>query len=253
MDLIRDRYQKVHPHVKSALAKIGSPAVVPLVRHLKDGHMHVRIIAAISLGQIADKKAVPGLIGALEDPNEIVSGWAAHGLGRIGDERAVAPLVARLSNDRARTRVAGALAGIGQPAVEPLSRALENEDRRVRRGAVQALGGIEGSAAYRGLISALADTDHLTQSEACRALEKRERSAVPQLIQGLKSKNRKIRDVAAVVLANIGDKRAVGPLIEAWKEDPGFAERVTGILRRLTGKTLGPKVEAWENWHRENR
>jgi len=105
------------------------------------------------------KRDVKGLIKALKDWRVVDE--AAYVLGEIGDKR----------------------------AVEPLIKALEDEDRNVRWGAAEALGYIGDKRAVEPLIKALEDEDWY------------------------------VRKRAAYALGDIGDKRAVEPLTEALKDD----------------------------------
>ena len=74
-----------HMSTANALAKIGSPAVEPLIQHLKDGNKNIRAGTALALGKIGDTKAITGLISNLWDPIPFVRWSAADALGAIGD------------------------------------------------------------------------------------------------------------------------------------------------------------------------
>src|SRR3954454_12443612 len=57
-----------------------------------DPSYKVRVQAALVLGKLKDKRAVPALQVALKDENESVRGVAAGSLGQIGDKSAAAAL-----------------------------------------------------------------------------------------------------------------------------------------------------------------
>jgi hypothetical protein len=59
---------------------------------MQDPSYKVRVQAALVLGKLKDKRAVPALIQALQDENESVRGVAATSLGQIGDRAALKPL-----------------------------------------------------------------------------------------------------------------------------------------------------------------
>lgn len=61
---------------------------------MQDPSYKVRVQAALVLGKLADRRAVPALIQALRDENESVRGVAATSLGRIGDRAAANALLA---------------------------------------------------------------------------------------------------------------------------------------------------------------
>src|SRR5437764_10165295 len=53
---------------------------------MSDPSYKVRVQAALILGKLGDKRAVPALIQALKDENESVRGVAATSLGRLADK-----------------------------------------------------------------------------------------------------------------------------------------------------------------------
>jgi thiol-disulfide isomerase/thioredoxin len=101
-------------------------AVPLLARYLKESALEeARWRAADSLWLIGDRRAVPDLLAALEDPSLKVAGFAASALGDLGDASAVEPLLAlfqRLPDNReeAKARVADALGKLGDPRALPL-------------------------------------------------------------------------------------------------------------------------------------
>ena len=106
---------RVRLDAAETLAKIGKPAVKPLIEALKDGaeDVAVRMKAAEVLGEIGDERAVEPLIQALKDKDEFVRQCAAEALGEIGDERAVETLNQALKDEWVREEAAKALKKIG--------------------------------------------------------------------------------------------------------------------------------------------
>src|SRR6478752_1863176 len=66
---------------------------------MQDPSYKVRVQAALVLGKLNDKRAVPALMQALHDENETVRGVAATSLGRIGDKSSANALQASASSD----------------------------------------------------------------------------------------------------------------------------------------------------------
>jgi hypothetical protein len=66
---------------------------------MQDGSYKVRVQAALVLGKLGDKRAVPALMQALHDENETVRGVAATSLGRIGDKAAANALMVASTSD----------------------------------------------------------------------------------------------------------------------------------------------------------
>jgi hypothetical protein len=65
---------------------------------MTDDSYKVRVQAALVLGKLRDKRAVPALEAALKDPNESVRGVAAGSLGQIADKSAANALL-QATND----------------------------------------------------------------------------------------------------------------------------------------------------------
>lgn len=135
-----------------ALAKVISDEIII---ELKD--MEVFLAAIHVLRQIG-KPAVEHLIKMLESGDVDMAGDAAHALGIITDNRAIEPLIRALGIKDARVaepstpvrslgskcwrvhdNAAVALQNIGEPAIEPLTKALEDKNKDVREGAEKIL------------------------------------------------------------------------------------------------------------------
>ena len=197
----------------------------------------------VCLGEIVSAKysigdEVPALIIVLkEDKDEDVRGSAAYVLGEIGDKRAVEPLIYALKKDKSKSKrvqrsAAAALGKIGDKrAVEPLIDAVNN-DEDVRRSAARALGNLDVDdkrvvELVELLIKALRDEDSDAQSAAAYVLgEIGDERAVEPLIYALKKdKSKQVRANAAAALGKIGDKRAVQPLIDALSDEKNWVRR----------------------------
>ncbi len=200
-----------------ALEKIGKPAVEPLIKALGDRDWNVRYYAAMTLGDIGDKRAVEPLIKALGDKDSWVREYAAEALGKIG-KPAVEPLIKTLGDGEkyVRENAAEALGKIGKPAVEPLIKALGDRNEDLRYYAARVLGEIGDKRAVEPLIKALGDEYSLIRGNAAEALGKiRDPRAVRPLIKALGDGDWNVRYYATLALGEIGDKRAVEPLIKA--------------------------------------
>jgi HEAT repeat protein len=247
--------------------EIGGPAVEPLIRVLNDSnYWNVSRDAAEALGKIGDSRAVKPLIRALEDGSNDVRKSAAEALGKIG-EPAVEPLIKALNdtNEHVRVNAAEALGKIGwtpgrneaaaaywtvkkrwgtcveigEPAVEPLKRALSDTDGIVRENAAKALGEIGDSRAVEPLIRALNDADWPVRDGAAEALDsvgwtpgRDEAAATYWIARGRWDKCVAIGEPAtkplvkalygnvdaAIAVSELGDPRAIEPLIRALNE-----------------------------------
>jgi hypothetical protein len=83
-----------------AAVRASADKIDDLTRTLmQDPSYKVRVQAALVLGKLGDKRAVPALIQALRDENETVRGVAATSLGRIGDRSAANALMTASTSD----------------------------------------------------------------------------------------------------------------------------------------------------------
>jgi hypothetical protein len=86
----------------AAPARAGQPPVKveELTKALlEDPNYKVRVQAALVLGRLGDKKALPSLIKALDDGNKTVRAIAAQALGQLADHDAGDPLRALLKRE----------------------------------------------------------------------------------------------------------------------------------------------------------
>jgi nitrite reductase/ring-hydroxylating ferredoxin subunit len=162
-DLIRDlshRNEDVRWAAASALARIGTAAVDPLVAALDDKDSVVRLRAAWALGQIGDGRPVEKLILALRDGDWSVRMRAAEALGKLRVQRATGALLLLLRDKNAdvRRHVIAALTKIADPAsADRLGVALKDADWRVRMGAALALSAIGDAKSLAYLKTASCD------------------------------------------------------------------------------------------------
>jgi HEAT repeat protein len=189
-----------------ALGRLGDArAVAPLVELLDDAWSNVWRAAESALAKIG-APAVEPLIRAVERSG--VREHAARVLGLIGDARAVGVLVTALDSDiYALEASTQALVRLGSPAVEPLIRALRHPASRVRWAATQALGKLGDRRAVEPLIEALGDESGQVRNGVVRALgELHDRRAADPLFRTLQQEG---LFWAADALTKLGDRRGV--------------------------------------------
>jgi HEAT repeat protein len=129
----------------AALVAIGSGALEPLLKSLKQPQWIARRNAAWALGALDDQRAVKPLIDALSDSEPDVRAQAAWALGALEDNAALAKLTETLKDNDARVRRQSAWAlGVmaDSRATSGLVVALKDPDAGVRRQAAWALGNI---------------------------------------------------------------------------------------------------------------
>ncbi|MFI5457847.1 MAG: HEAT repeat domain-containing protein [Isosphaerales bacterium] len=154
---LQDRDRNVRDSAASALGSMGTAAkgaIPALVRSMRADPARRNHKAMFALGQIG-APAVPALAELLSDRDPTIRELVANRLNPCLKERIVVAealvpaLIGALGTpDRStRAKVAATLAGIGQRAIVPLTRALRDGDPRIRGGAAGALAGMGPDAA----------------------------------------------------------------------------------------------------------
>ncbi len=202
----------------------------------------VRYNAARVLGELGDSRAVEPLINVLKnDKNGSVRLYAARALGELGDISATPHLIESLREDRnvdVRVRAARALGRLGgEEVVEPLVEALSDENSQVCITATDALIEI-GPIAVNALIESTQHKKVNVRCDATRALgELGDTKAVKPVIKMLKDEWVNVRIYAVTSLGKLGDTEAVPALIEVLKNEEenelvrAGAAAALGVLR----------------------
>ena len=204
-----------------------------------------RATAALQLSEFGAKAnpAIPFLVSMLGDdvlidPVDDYTHWwssnyeiilktspnreAAKTLAILG-EKAVDPLIKGLQDTdwKVRSKSAHVLGNIeSYSAVDPLIKALKDDSWQVRKEAVAALGDIEDARSLQPLVQLLKDQSWQVRLEAVQAVsEFQDSKTVTQVISLLKDSNWQVREEAAETLGDIDDKSAVRPLIAALKDE----------------------------------
>lgn len=197
-----------------------------------------------TLGLIADARALPVLVAALKDDLE---SWnraeAARGLGRIKDPRAIEPLLAALkdTNSYPRSTAIEALAAINPTQInDALLPLLNDPDSMPRSAAFTALAILHDRRVIEPAIRALQEDDESVRGAAARALgEMKAFEAVDALIAALQNPGVSRQSIASA-LGQIGDPRAIVPLLTLFDEDQDqFTQR--SVIEAL-GKFNAPRV-----------
>ena len=186
LDLLKDKDWFRRKDAAITLGEMGDERAIPaLITALRDSEWNVREAAQGSLAQIGSP-AVEPLIKALREYQ--VRTFVIEILGKIKDERVLDPLMAQLRNEEFKDAATKALVEVGLPAVgrlmavitlgeigipeavEPLIEATKDEDWSVRIAAIAALDSIgdeRGKPAIKALVK---DTDFAVQMRAERII-----------------------------------------------------------------------------------
>ncbi len=200
---------------------VNEAAVESLIQDLADQNISVKVNAVKALVDMGEP-AVEPLIQALKDNNPEVRENVAQVLGKIGNERAVGPLIELLADEQQEVRKSAedALANIGEPAVGPLVKIMNDPDENYlsRESAIGALGKI-GEPAVEPLIKALDNLDLELRAMVAHSLREIGGPAVDSLIQALEDDDPQVRARAAEALSRINDERIVEPLTKALNDE----------------------------------
>ena len=200
------------------LAQGQADDVDRLIEALSTGNSSARVVAASTLGDMNDTRAIEPLIRALEDREFDVEYEAAKALEKMGGP-AVEPLIRALddNNSNVRWEAADILGAIGNSSVaDPLFEATKDGDSVVRKVAAQALAKLGDLRATEPLILLLKSDSASDRADAADALgDLNDSGAVEPLIIALNDNLDFVRESAAAALGKLKDARAVEPLIRA--------------------------------------
>lgn len=235
-ELKADKDKNVRSGSALALGKIGEErAVSLLIQRLGDKKADVRGNAALALGMIGDETAVEPLIEVLEsgkaadgrlksvlNTNPEVRKSAVLALGEIGCKDATEVLINVLVDEEepqeVRKAAAESLGTIGDLGTfDTLSGVLNDADvhTSITEGVISALGKIDDRKAAETLIEQLDDKKF--GSDARDALAGMGKTAVEPLIECLSGGDDALKTEATLLLIEIGDERAVEPLIQTFR------------------------------------
>jgi HEAT repeat protein len=206
-----DPEPKVREAAAWAIEKISSPrATDALIKTMGDPEPKVREAAVWALSKIRDPRATGVMIEALDDSNPKVREAAVWSLERMAGLRSADPIMKALGDDDQKVRAAAAqvLERLGQPlgrliydslqgsetaaaelaarkdprSLDPLIRALENNDSKVRRAAAGVLGKINDPLALKGLIKMAGGWNLRNRLAATVALMQMDQGRFPALV-----------------------------------------------------------------------
>jgi HEAT repeat protein len=140
-------------------------------RGLSLGSWSARSRAALALGLVRDREAVPLLVQVLDDAHDEARAAAVDALGTIGDVAAVQALLARIGEQsrHQQARLVEALRRIG-PAVTASLVSLDAKAPGERRMIAEVLALVGGTGARLTLMEWTADDDALVRAAAWRAI-----------------------------------------------------------------------------------
>lgn len=240
-----------------ALGEIGdSQAVEPLIQALGDEEDFVWKAVATALGKIGEQKVTKRLIRALREKNPLVRQTAAWILGWYGDSQAVGPLIRVMMEtcDPQTTRAlnedkVGELFDDSQEGEHALSawnlgwagdpgdglvifRTRSSLDGDLRSRGEEALAEHVDSQNMQPPLQTPTDEDVPDDHPTKKAFKKIKESAIQFIENKWFLTDINVRPTAVVALGRIGDRRAVGPLIQLLGDDDEW-------VRKSVAQSLG--------------
>jgi HEAT repeat protein len=211
---------KVHAH--EALIKVGQPAVPALTEALNAPDPYTKSMAIDALCRIDAKSAEPMIQQKLNDPDKLVKVSAAVGLCTIGKSGFTDIIVDGLKDPNVDIRriAAKAMAEIvNDPPADKMIALMKDPDPDVRNYVTIALGKAKSESAVSLLVKEMRDDkNEQVRSSAGQALEAIGTPSVDPIISLLKSTNdMELIIRTSQILGNIGDKRAVPAMEDAYK------------------------------------
>lgn len=197
---LQDPIGEVRTSVIDALVKIDGKRFVDIfIDGLRDPHPYVRQQAAVALDIIANRKAIPALLTALDEKSQSdiggnhrgsVVGAAAHALQHYKDDQVVKGLIKLLQEDKGNEGAANAALALGRigdkRAVEPLLNMLRDSSNFLRARVAEGLGLIADKRATLPLVAVLQDEDDIVRMYTVEALGRiKDERAVEALLAAL--------------------------------------------------------------------
>lgn len=235
---LKEQKENMQAGICEVLGKIGDKrAIGPIVELLKTTKSKTVIIeASTALGKMGTP-AVQPLIGLLKNKDWQVRNGAVKALGMIKSPEAVKPLVGMMGEEKSYINkpVANALREIGDPAFNFLNNELKSKDRDARAKSAYILG---QTGDYRGLPSLLDaynnDSSVKVNQASLKAISLiNDPRSVEIFIDELKSKELELRLTIYEKLGDLRDRKATEPLLRIFKSKSLIPEERPYVLIAL--------------------
>jgi len=254
---------EVRKAAHAELVRIGGHGLQPLLEALRDEkEIGQQRVAVAVLGRLGNKGAAAPLVhmarveppkdgrrfGTLQDsPDREVRVDALVAAGRLGDPSVLADVLPLMDNHEIAMREAATFT-LGRSgdkrAVAPLLKALDDRRPSAQALACFGLAQIEDPRIGPALIKALSDARRHDAARAACAYAigaRRITSGVPALLDAIADNRGEAQRVAAWALGQIGDARALGPLIRAYFARAGRSDdELVWAIGRTGGAGLTP-------------
>ncbi len=212
-----------------------------LLSWLNSDDIDKRESACIQLREYDNDISRAALVALIEDSNKGIREVAAEGLISLGGERTALFLSDLLGNEdiSVRNLAAETLAKLGSASIDPLVEKVNDPDKDIRKFAVDILGLIGDSCSFEAVQRALDDENPNVVCSAAEALgEIGDPRAVAPLVRVLKE-NEDACLQAAEALGKIGDETAFDALVQGLDTDDAMV--IFSIIDAM-GNMKNPKA-----------
>lgn len=211
--------------VVEALVRYGERVTKLLVEQLRAEDIETCKAAVIALGRIGDSNAVPPLVEALTDNDELAV-VAAGTLGKIGDRRAFEALLALIGNKDAAVRQAAvaAINSLGHPEMaKRAAQLLTDASPQVRESAVKIAGYFGYTECADLLLERCFDEAENVRRAAIEHLPYLEdERVVPTIVDAIENGTSQVRAAAANAFAQIDAAAAMPYLLAALNDSDSW-------------------------------
>jgi HEAT repeat protein len=222
------RFSELSPKTRNRAVRAlrhveGEMVLAAYLLVLGDSDGGIRYEAATGLGRMKARSAADALAEALEDDDKSVRAAASSALAEIGDARATSPTDRIEALEQARD-VEGLISAL-----------LDSNKEELRPRAAAALGRIGDVRAVEPLIEVFEEAFEVTgnvQPDGSVIYHKQRHRLDPSAWSTLPNWSG-LRDQCAVALGQLGDARAVEPLVRALNMPTQGGNRVVDALHRL--------------------
>jgi len=250
---LSDESRQVRVSAAGALKKRKEPITVSaLVKALKHQDQEVRILAASTLKSFDSSMVVEPLSESIIDDDFYDRQEAIELLGSFKEKAVIKPLIEALGDQRVDVRQLANQALREHPplfVVSPLIEAMSNEVFHDKTEAIELLGSFDHPVTLAPLLEALKDPNRQIQDTAIEALRSFSHPIpVPYISHFLHNEYLPLRLLAALLLGQSRDSRAIKPLITALEDnDPTVQAKVIEALSSFytpeVATALGEKLE----------
>jgi len=236
-------------------AELGKIAVPGLIRELNSQSLDDRLAIIDALGKIGDDRAADALGKYIKDEDQEIRYSVVTNLGLLHSHKTIEKLIEGLDDSSNYVRKAALKALTDNMdliatvkdirVVDPVVRAVKDNNSNVRRIAVSILGRIHNAQVVAPLISALNDEDADVRKAATVALDRQKSpTSMEALVESLNAKKPEAREQALLALAEFKNERLLKNF-NKMLDDSNVDVRIAAVIAigKVPGKNAADILE----------